>query len=100
MNRGRVRVPSSLIDVLACHREDVDLSCPLIELPGLRTLADVLDQVPDPRRIRGRRYTIGSLLTLCLVAVLSGTRSVAAIARFATDSDADLSRRLGLTRGT
>ncbi|MET7766970.1 transposase family protein, partial [Streptomyces sp. NPDC005393] len=78
-------MPSSLIDALARHHEDVDLPCPLIELPDLRTLADVLDQVPDPRRVRGRRYRIGSLLALCLVAVLSGTKSVAAIARYATD---------------
>ena len=90
MNRGRVRVPSSLIDVLARHCEDVDLPCPLVDLPGLCTLADVLDQVPDPRRVRGRRYRIGSLLALCLVTVLSGTRSVAAIARFAADSGCDL----------
>ena len=57
MNRGRVRVPSSLIDVLARHHEDVGLPCPPVELPHLHTLADVLDQVPDPRRVRGRRYS-------------------------------------------
>ncbi|WP_329538410.1 ISAs1 family transposase (plasmid) [Streptomyces sp. NBC_01450] len=93
-------MPSSLIDALARHHEDVDLPCPLIELPGLCTLADVLDQVPDPRRVRGRRYRIGSLLALCLVAVLSGTKSVAAIARFAADSNSDLRTRLGLTCAT
>jgi predicted transposase YbfD/YdcC len=93
-------VPSSLVDVLARHRGDVGLPCPLVELPGLRTLADVLDQVPDPRRIRGRRYRIGTLLALSLVAVLSGARSVAAIARFAADSDAELRTRLGFTRAT
>ncbi|MFF0011355.1 ISAs1 family transposase [Streptomyces sp. NPDC005374] len=60
----------------------------------------MLDQVPDPRRVRGRRYRIGSLLALCLVAVLSGTKSVAAIARFAADSDCDLRTRLGLTCAT
>ncbi|MEV5777788.1 ISAs1 family transposase [Streptomyces antimycoticus] len=93
-------MPSSLIDALARHHEDVDLPCPLIELPDLPTLAEVLDQVPDPRRVRGRRYRIGSLLALCLVAVLSGTRSVTAIARFAADSDCHLRTRLGLTCAT
>ncbi|MEU0213374.1 ISAs1 family transposase [Streptomyces canus] len=91
---------SSLIGALARHREDVDLSCPPAELPGLRTLAEVLEQVPDPRRIRGRRYRIGSLLALCLVGVLSGAKSVTAIARFAADSNADLRTLLGLTRAT
>ncbi|MFF0010868.1 ISAs1 family transposase [Streptomyces sp. NPDC005374] len=93
-------MPSSLIDVLARHREDVDFPCPPVELPGLGTLAGVLDQVPDPRRIRGRRYRIGSLLALCLLAVLSGAKSVTAIARFAADSDIALRTRLGLTRAT
>ncbi|MFE7332964.1 hypothetical protein ACFU8W_50910 [Streptomyces sp. NPDC057565] len=30
-------MPSSLIDAFARHHEDVDLPCPLIELPGLCT---------------------------------------------------------------
>ncbi|MGX1914127.1 transposase family protein [Streptomyces phaeochromogenes] len=86
-------MPSSLIDSLARHREDADLPCPPAELP---TLAEV----PDPRRVRGRRYRIGSLLALCLVAVLGGVKSVTAIARFAADSNADLRERLGLTSAT
>jgi hypothetical protein len=48
-NRGRVRVPSSPIDVLARHLEHVsltDLSTDPLDLP---TLAEVLDTVPDPR---------------------------------------------------
>jgi hypothetical protein len=52
------------------------------------------------RRVRGRRYRLGSLLALCLVAVLGGARSLAAIARFAAESNAGLRERLGLTAGT
>ncbi|MGW0093348.1 transposase family protein [Streptomyces sp. NPDC003328] len=88
---------ASLLDSLACHREDVDLPCPPADIPDLHTLAEALDEVPDPRRVRGRRYRIGSLLALCLVAVLGGGKSVTAIARFAADSNADLRERLGLT---
>ncbi|MFF3404100.1 transposase family protein [Streptomyces sp. NPDC002659] len=94
MNRGRVRVSSSPIDILACHCEDVTLPCPPVELAELGTLAEVLGQVPDPRRIRGR----GALLSLCLVAALGGTTSLAAIARFAADDGTDLRERLGLAR--
>ncbi|GGR03011.1 transposase family protein [Streptomyces aurantiogriseus] len=36
---------------------------------------------------------------LCLVAVLSGATSLAAIARFAADTDSDLRGQLGLTSG-
>ncbi|MFF4828067.1 transposase family protein [Streptomyces sp. NPDC001312] len=52
--------------------------------------------VPDPRRVRGRRYRLGSLLALCPVAVLGGATSLAAIARFAADIDHDLREQLGL----
>ncbi|WP_419156080.1 transposase family protein [Streptomyces canus] len=78
------------------HREDVVLPCPPAELSELCTLAEVLDRVPDPRRVRRRRYHIGVLLTLCQVAVLSGATSLACIARFATNSGPGLRRRLGL----
>ncbi|MCX5328000.1 transposase family protein [Streptomyces sp. NBC_00140] len=88
-------MPSSLVDVLVRRREDVVLPCPPAELSELCTLAEVLDRVPDPRRVRGRRYRIGVLLTLCLVAVLSGATSLACIARFATNSGPGLRRRLG-----
>ncbi|MCX4859645.1 ISAs1 family transposase [Streptomyces canus] len=93
-------MPSSLIDVLVRHREDVVLPCPPAELSELCTLAEVLDRVPDPRRVRGRRYSIGVLLALCLVAVLSGATSLACIARFATNSGPGLRRRLGLAACT
>ncbi|MFC9500847.1 transposase family protein [Streptomyces sp. NPDC056982] len=97
MNRGRVRVPSSLIDALARHCEDVDFPC---SPSRLCTLAQVLDDVPDPRRVRGRRYRIGSLFALCTIAVLGGAKSVTAIARFAADSGPELRRCLRFTSAT
>ncbi|GAA4001791.1 hypothetical protein GCM10022384_55820 [Streptomyces marokkonensis] len=60
----------------------------------------MLGRLPDPRRVRGRRYHLGSLLALCLVAVLGGAASLAAIARFAADTDSDLREQLGLTSST
>ncbi|MFC8370932.1 ISAs1 family transposase [Streptomyces sp. NPDC057239] len=88
---------SSLIDALSRHREDIDSPCPPADL---RTLAQILDEVPDPRRVQGRRYRIGSLLALCLVAVLGGAKSVTAIARFGTDSSPELRECLGFTSTT
>ncbi|MER6424758.1 transposase family protein [Streptomyces sp. NPDC001137] len=64
-------------------------------LPGGRA-----GPAPEPRRVRGRRLPPGPLLALCLVAVLGGAVSLAAIARFAADADRDLCERLELTAGT
>ncbi|KJK54848.1 ISAs1 family transposase, partial [Saccharothrix sp. ST-888] len=93
-------MPSSPIDVLVRHREAVTLPCPPDELPGLDTLAQILELVPDPRRRRGCRYRLGPLLALCVVAVLSGASSLARIARFAASCDRELTDRLGLAEST
>ncbi|WP_409467261.1 transposase family protein [Streptomyces sp. HC307] len=61
-------------------------------------MREVLDRLPDPRRVRGRRYRLGSLLALCLLAVLGGATTLAGIARFAADTTAEVRTRIGLTR--
>ncbi|MGC9496952.1 ISAs1 family transposase [Streptomyces sp. WG7] len=91
---------SSLIGVLQYHCADIDSACPEPEPSQLACLADVLGRLPDPRRTRGRRYRLGSLLALCLVAVLGGATSLAAIARFAADTDSELREQLGLPAST
>ncbi|WP_405775290.1 ISAs1 family transposase [Streptomyces sp. NBC_01538] len=91
-------MPSSLIGVLQRHCADTDSACP--EPSQLTCLADVLDRIRDPRRVRGRRYRLGYLLALCMVAVLGGATSLAAIARFAADTDSNLREQLGLTTST
>ncbi|WP_266636205.1 transposase family protein (plasmid) [Streptomyces sp. NBC_01340] len=67
-------MPSSPIGVLQRHCADTDSTCP--EPSQLTCLADVLGRIPDPRRVRGRRYRLGSLLALCMVAVLGGATSL------------------------
>ncbi|MEX3101916.1 MULTISPECIES: ISAs1 family transposase [unclassified Streptomyces] len=66
----------------------------------LTSLAEVLGRIPDPRRVRGRRYRLNSLLALCLVAVLGGATSLAAIARFAADTHPGLREQLELASST
>ncbi|WP_328457143.1 ISAs1 family transposase [Streptomyces sp. NBC_00386] len=83
-------MPSSLIGVLQRHCADTDSTCPEPEPSQLTCLADML----------GRRYRLGSLLALCMVAVLGGATSLAAIARFAAETDSDLRKQLGLTSST
>ncbi|WP_327588921.1 hypothetical protein OHA25_19235 [Nonomuraea sp. NBC_00507] len=70
-----MRVPSSPIDVLARHLEDVTVASPLTDLLDLPALAEVLDTVPDPRSRRGRCYRLGPLLALSLLTVLGGATS-------------------------
>ncbi|MFF5110442.1 hypothetical protein [Streptosporangium sp. NPDC000509] len=68
-------MPSSPIGVLARHSEHAATSHPWTDLPAL---AEVLDTLPDPRN---RRYRLGPLLALTLLAVLGGVTSIAAITR-------------------
>ncbi|WP_327579015.1 ISAs1 family transposase [Streptomyces sp. NBC_00145] len=91
-------MPSSLIDVLQRHREDADLLHVSAELAELAALSEVLDQLPDPRRVRGRRYRLGSLLALCLLAVLGGATTLAGIASYAIDAPPEARARIGLHR--
>ncbi|MEV4569546.1 ISAs1 family transposase [Nonomuraea sp. NPDC049419] len=90
-------MPSSPIDVLSRHLEHVTLTDPSIDLP---TLAAVLDTVPDPRSRRGRRYRLGPLLALTLLAVLGGATSLAQLARFIAGYDPGLRVQLGLPATT
>ncbi|MEH0542417.1 transposase family protein [Streptomyces sp. NBC_00704] len=91
-------MPSSLIDVLQRHREDADLLHLSAELSELAALSEGLDRLPDSRRVRGRRYWLGSLLALCLLAVLGGATTLAGIARYAIDTSPEARARIGLRR--
>ncbi|HEY1916902.1 MAG TPA: transposase family protein [Streptosporangiaceae bacterium] len=42
-------------------------------------LLDLLAQVPDPRKRRGRRHPLAGLLAVGVAAVIAGSRSFAAI---------------------
>jgi predicted transposase YbfD/YdcC len=82
-----LRVPSSLIDDLVRQFEGIVLPCPPDQMPYLPTLAQALEAVPDQRRRHGRRYRLAFLLTLAVVAVPGGAKSLAAIAQWARDAD-------------
>ncbi|WP_210594344.1 transposase family protein [Streptomyces sp. GESEQ-35] len=93
-------MPPSPIGSLVRHCEDAILPSPPTEPVELTALLDLLSTIPDPRRVRGCRYRLGSLLALCLVAVLGGACSLAQIARFAADSAPHLREILGLYKTT
>src|SRR5260370_901127 len=49
-------------------------------------LLDLLAQVPDPRKRRGRRHPLAGLLAAGIAAVIAGARSVAAVGEWAADA--------------
>jgi predicted transposase YbfD/YdcC len=62
-------------------------------------LLDLLSQVPDPRRKRGRRYSLAGLLAVGIAAVIAGSRSFAAIGQWAADAGPEVLAALGAARG-
>ena len=62
------------------------------------SLWEALSQVPDPRSALGRRHPLQAVLALSAVAILSGCKSLYAIAQFGRDRGKDFSQALGFTR--
>lgn len=63
------------------------------------SLLDVLAEIPDPRSRHGRRHPLGAILSLAVVAMLSGAKGYQAIAQFGRDKGFSLAHALGFTRG-
>jgi predicted transposase YbfD/YdcC len=85
---------------IVCHEEPRPpmTSSPI---PAARSqyLLDLLAQVPDPRKKRGRRHPLAGLLAVGIAAVTAGPRSFAAIGQWAADAGADVLAGLGAARG-
>lgn len=62
------------------------------------SLWEAFGEVPDPRGTQGRRHPLGAVLTLAAVAMLSGARSLYAIAQFGRDRGKSFAAALGFTR--
>lgn len=63
------------------------------------SLLDALAQVADPRSRHGRRHPLPAILSLAVLAMLSGAKSLQAIAQFGRDKGFPLAHALGFTRG-
>ena len=64
-----------------------------------RYLLDLLAQVPDPRKRRGRRHPLAGLLAVGIAAVIAGSRSFAAMGQWASDAGPEVPAALGAARG-
>ena len=74
---------------------------PSSPVPAARSqyLLDLLAQVPDPRKKRGRRHPLAGLLAAGVAAVIAGSRSFAAIGQWAADAGPEVLAVLGAVRG-
>jgi len=62
------------------------------------SLYEAFGEVADPRQASGRRHPLQAILTLAAVAILSGSRSLYAIAQFGRDRGKEFALALGFTR--
>ena len=74
-------------------------SSPMLAASRSPYLLDLLAQVPDPRKRRGRRHSLAGLLAVGVAAVIAGSRSFAAVGQWAADAGADVLAGLGAERG-
>lgn len=63
-----------------------------------KSLLLALAQVPDPRSTHGRRHPLGAILALSVCAMLSGARSLYAIAQWGRMQPPETLRELGFSR--
>jgi hypothetical protein len=61
----------------------------LVELPAT---------IPDPRKPRGRIHPLGAAVSLAVVAIRAGMKSLGVIAQFSRDHGAGLPHALGFRR--
>jgi hypothetical protein len=67
--------------------------------PVCRPLIEVLSEVPDFRKSRGKRHSLAAILTLACAAMLCGFKSYGAMAEWGCLYGGDLARRLGFKHG-
>jgi len=68
-------------------------------MSGSLNLLEVLGQVPDPRNPKGVRYPLSAILSLAVLAMLTGAKSYGAIAQFGRERGAALALALGFRHG-
>jgi hypothetical protein len=70
-----------------------------LPLHGQGGLFDVLCEIPDPRKRRGVRHKVQSILATAICAVLAGARSFIAMEEWAAEQSKETLQRLGSKRG-
>jgi hypothetical protein len=71
-----------------------------LPLEGQGGLVEMLRQVTDPRKPRGVRHSVATILAIAVCAILSGARSFTALGQWAQGLGAEALEKLGSKRGT
>lgn len=69
-----------------------------LALDGAGGLFEVLEDLVDPRKRRGKRHSLTSILAIATCATLCGARSLVAIAQWASELSPGMLKRLGCLR--
>ena len=77
----------------------VKLDFQRLQLDGRGGLIEVLRKIPDPRKRRGIRHPMTSVMAISVCAVLAGSKSLVAIAHWAKDQSVRTLRRIGCRNG-
>jgi hypothetical protein len=68
-------------------------------MPAPLSLLEVFAQIPDPRDARGKRHPLTAILSLAVLAMMTGVKSYSGIAQFGRDRGIALAHALGFRRG-
>jgi hypothetical protein len=79
--RARALLSQSALDT--CHSGVIEAPKLMLSAAQLRALPSVFQDVPDPRRVAGRRHTLSSVLAIAAGAYLCGARSYQAMGAWA-----------------
>ena len=82
--------------MLSVYQRGADVNA--LPLAGSTGLLAVLSGLTDPRKKRGVRHQVASILTIVAAAALAGCRSLRSVADFAADLPPDALQRLGARR--
>ena len=75
------------------------LASPAVLPVPIPSLLEALEAVPDPRKRRGRRYSVATVLTFAVCGMVCGARSLYAIAQWGREQgSAEVRAALGITR--
>jgi hypothetical protein len=92
---------TELCTATGTHKEGRRMVIDVEKLPlhGQGGLFEILGGIPDPRKRRGIRHPIPSILATAICAVLAGARSFTAMGEWAAEQSKETLQRLGSKRG-